>query len=50
MIAAIRISRAAFPNRLLLVEFQHRLEIIWLSALSDAEHSEMVAARVYCNI
>ena len=43
VIAAIRISRAAFPNRLPLVEFQQRFQIICPSALRDAEPSEMVA-------
>ncbi|KAG6586840.1 myosin-like protein [Phytophthora cinnamomi] len=35
--------RAAFPNRLPLVEFQQRFQIICPSALRDAEPSEMVA-------
>uniref|UniRef100_A0AAV1TM20 Myosin motor domain-containing protein n=1 Tax=Peronospora matthiolae TaxID=2874970 RepID=A0AAV1TM20_9STRA len=39
VIAAIRISRAAFPNRLPLVEFQQRFQIICPSALRDAEPS-----------
>ncbi|RLN56465.1 hypothetical protein BBJ28_00022450, partial [Nothophytophthora sp. Chile5] len=43
VIAAIRISRAAFPNRLPLVEFQQRFQIICPSALRDASASEMVA-------
>ncbi|OWZ23109.1 Myosin [Phytophthora megakarya] len=43
VIAAIRISRAAFPNRLPLTEFQQRFQIICPSALRDAEPSEMVA-------
>ncbi|KAI9912741.1 hypothetical protein PsorP6_005621 [Peronosclerospora sorghi] len=43
VIAAIRISRAAFPNRLPLVDFQQRFKIICPSALRDAEPSEMVA-------
>ncbi|KAH7484311.1 hypothetical protein KRP22_005485 [Phytophthora ramorum] len=43
VIAAIRISRAAFPNRLPLVEFQQRFQIICPSALRDAEPSVMVA-------
>ncbi|CAI5741853.1 unnamed protein product [Peronospora destructor] len=43
VIAAIRISRAAFPNRLQLVEFQQRFQIICPSALRDAEPCDMVA-------
>ncbi|CAH0482711.1 unnamed protein product [Peronospora belbahrii] len=43
VIAAIRISRAAFPNRLPLVEFQQRFQIICPSAMRDAEPCDMVA-------
>ncbi|CEG42077.1 myosin-like protein [Plasmopara halstedii] len=43
VIAAIRISRAAFPNRLPLVEFQQRFQIICPSALREAEPPTMVA-------
>lgn len=42
VIAAIRISRAAFPNRLPLSEFQSRFQIICPSALRDASPSDMV--------
>lgn len=42
VIAAIRISRAAFPNRLPLAEFQSRFQIICPSALRDASPSDMV--------
>lgn len=42
VIAAIRISRAAFPNRLQLVEFQRKFMIICPSYLRDASPEEMV--------
>lgn len=44
VIAAIRISRAAFPNRLLLSEFQQRFGIICPSHLRDATPEEMAEA------
>ncbi|DAZ98019.1 TPA: hypothetical protein N0F65_004509 [Lagenidium giganteum] len=43
VIAAIRISRAAFPNRLPLIEFQQRFQIICPSSLRDATPEDMVA-------
>lgn len=42
LIAAIRISRAAFPSRLPLVEFQSRFQIICPSSLRNASPSGMV--------
>ncbi|KAH9124399.1 hypothetical protein AeMF1_004835 [Aphanomyces euteiches] len=42
VIAAIRISRAAFPNRLTLVEFARRFDIICPSKLRQAEPAVMV--------
>ncbi|GLD95201.1 hypothetical protein PINS_up003843 [Pythium insidiosum] len=42
VIAAIRISRAAFPNRLPLTEFQQRFQIICPSSLRNASSEEMV--------
>lgn len=42
VIAAIRISRAAFPNRLPLTEFQSRFQIICPSSLRDKPPAEMV--------
>jgi myosin-5 len=43
VIAAIRISRAAFPNRLPLTDFQQRFQIICPSSLRDASPVDMVA-------
>ncbi|TDH66938.1 hypothetical protein CCR75_001574 [Bremia lactucae] len=43
VIAAIRISRAAFPNRLPLNEFQQRFQMICPSAVREAEPAVMVA-------
>ncbi|KAF1334078.1 Myosin-like protein, partial [Globisporangium splendens] len=42
VIAAIRISRAAFPNRLPLSDFQSRFQIICPSSLRDASPTDMV--------
>lgn len=43
MIAAIRISREAFPNRIQLTEFQRRFDILCPSAFKQAPVQEMVA-------